>query len=547
MQDTTAPPPFSIPLYKRIWIASVTSQFGSLIQSVGAAWLMVEMGGTKTQIALVQASVTLPIMILALLSGAVADNFPRRIVMLACQIWMFLLSVILCLFAWAGNLSPWALLGFTFLIGCGTAMNGPSWQATVGDIVPRGTIARAVAMNSMGFNIARTAGPALGGAIVAAAGAAAAFTVNTFSYLGIIWVLATWKPEASAKPELKEGLGTAMWAGVRYVALSPQIRRVLFRAALFGTAAAGVPSLLPLVASHLVGGSAITFGLLSGSFGIGAVSGALSNRPVRARLSTEHTLRLTVCVMIVGAVIVALSPWVVLTVPGLILFGWGWLLSLATMNVTVQMSAPRWVVGRSLSLYQMSVFGTMALGSWMSGRLSEHLGVGEAILVMAGLLAIGLVAGFFLPLPEVDDLNLEPTRRWRVPDVKVPVEPRSGPVHIAVHYRIAPADVPRFLAAMNESRRVRLRDGAWQWALTRDLSDPDIWIEKFRFGRWMDYVLHNERRTHTDTENLKLIRSLHQGEWPPQIVRMLERQVTGVTLNPDLSAETTNDPTKEQS
>ena len=539
-----APPPFSIPLYRRIWVASVSSQFGGLIQNVGAAWLMVEMGGTKTQIALVQASATLPIMILALLSGAIADNFPRRLVMLTCQIWMFVLSVILCVFAWMGHLSPWGLLAFTFLIGCGTAMNAPSWQANVGDIVPRGTISAAVAMNSMGFNIARTAGPALGGAIVAVAGAAAAFTINAVSYIGLIWVLFTWRPEKADKLTLREDLGTAMTAGVRYVSLSPPIRRVLLRAALFGVAAASVPSLLPLVASHLVGGSAVTFGVLSGSFGIGAVSGALSNRPVRARLSNEHTIRLTVTVMIIGAVIVALSPWVALTMGGLVLFGWGWLLSMATMNVTVQMSAPRWVVGRALSLYQMCVFGTMAGGSWISGRLAEHHGIAEAILIMAGAQAVGLIVGFFLRLPEVGDLNLELVGRWKTPDVKVPIEPRAGPVHLAVHYRIREEDIPRFLAAMNESRRVRLRNGARGWALVRDLSDPEVWIEKYRFGRWLDYVLHNERRTHEDRNNLQILHTLHQGSWPPPIIRMLERQVTGVTVNPDLSAETTNDPTR---
>lgn len=528
MPDSPAPPPFSIPLYRRIWVASVTSQFGGLIQSVGAAWLMVEMGGSKTQIALVQASVTLPIMILALLSGAIADNYPRRVVMLACQTWMFVLSVVLCIFAWFGHLSPWGLLTFTFLIGCGTAMNAPAWQATVGDIVPRGTIPGAIAMNSMGFNIARTAGPALGGAIVAAAGSAAAFTINAFSYAGLIWVLFRWRPEKPAKPPLREDLGTAMTAGVRYVLLSPSIRRVLIRAVLFG----------------LVGGSAITFGVLSGSFGIGAVSGALSNRHVRARLSSEGILRMTVTTMIAGAVIIALSPWLALTVFGLVLYGWGWLLSMATMNVTVQMSAPRWVVGRALSLYQMCVFGTMAAGSWMSGRLSEHHGIAEAILIMAAIQSIGLLTGFFLRLPEVGDLNLELVGRWRVPDVQVPVEPRSGPVHIAIHYRIREADMPRFLAAMNEIRRVRMRDGARNWALVRDLSDPDIWIEKYRFGRWLDYVLHNERRTQTDQENMRVIKTLHQGDWPPKIVRMLERQVTGVTLDPDLPAETMNDPTR---
>jgi MFS family permease len=168
--------------------------------------------------------------------------------------------------------------------------------------------------------------------------------------------------------------------------------------------------------------------------------------------------------MIAGAVIIALSQWLALTVLGLIIFGWGWLLSMATMNVTVQMSAPRWVVGRALSLYQMCVFGTMALGSWMSGRLAEEYGIAEAILIMAGVQAIGLFTGFFLRLPEVKDLNLELVGRWKAPDVEVPIEPRAGPVHIAVHYRIREEDVPRFLAAMNESRRVRLRDGARGWA-----------------------------------------------------------------------------------
>jgi len=544
MPDAAAPPPFSIPLYRRIWTASVASQFGSLIQSVGAAWLMVEMGGTKTQIALVQASVTLPIMILALLAGAIADNFPRRTVMLSCQIWMFVLSVLLCIFAWFGHLTPWSLLGFTFLIGCGTAMNAPSWQATVGDIVPRGTIAGAVAMNSMGFNIARTAGPAAGGAIVAAFGSAAAFTLNAVSYLGIIWVLFSWRPAKPDKTPLREDLGMAMLAGVRYALLSPQIRRVLLRAALFGIAAVCIPALLPLVARHLVGGSAITFGLLSGSFGIGAVSGALSNRHVRARLTSENTLRLTVSVMLTGAVIVALSPWVALTIFGLVLYGWGWLLSMATMNVTVQMSAPRWVVGRALSLYQMCLFGTMAFGSWASGRLSELYGIAEAILIMAGVLSVGLVVGFFRPLLEIGDANLELTGRWRAPDVKLPVEPRSGPVHIAVHYRIDEADIPRFLAAMNERRRIRLRDGARNWALARDLSDPELWIEKYRFGRWMDYVLLNERRTHADSASTEAIKALHKGSWPPRVDRLLERQVTGVTLDPDLSADATNDPTR---
>ena len=219
---TAAPAPFEIPLFRRIWIANVMSQFGGQMQSVGAAWLMVQLGGSHTQIALVAASVTLPILLIALVAGAVADNYSRRSVMLVAQIYMFALSVTLCGLAWAGLLTPWLLLTFTFLIGCGMAMNAPSWQATVGDIVPRGTIADAVAMNSMGFNIARSAGPALGGAIVAAFGAAATFTLNAISYVGLIAVLFRWKPagpqhrlDAGQTRVRRQGLGRAMMGAAR--------------------------------------------------------------------------------------------------------------------------------------------------------------------------------------------------------------------------------------------------------------------------------------------------------------------------------------------
>lgn len=544
MSDAPAPSPFSIPLFKRIWVANIASQFGGLIQSVGAAWLMVQLGGSETQIALVQASVTLPIMILSLLSGAIADNYPRRTVMLVSQLYMFAVSAILCVFAFMGGLSPWLLLAFTFLLGCGTALNAPSWQATVGDIVPRQTLAAAVSMNSLGFNIARTAGPALGGAIVAAAGAAAAFAVNVVSYVGIIYVLVAWKPEKPLKPALKEDLRTAIGAGVRYVSMSPPIRQVMARAALFGIAASAALSLLPLVAQELVGGGAVTFGILSGAFGIGAVIGAVSNARLRRRFTAESILRITISMIMVGVVIVALSRALPLTVIGLVICGSGWLLSMATMNVTVQMAAPRWVVGRALSLYQMAVFGAMAVGSWITGQLAENYGVTHALLTMAALQSVSLIAGLFLRLPQVEEMNLDLTGRWRQPDMQVPVEPRSGPVHVSVKYRILEADIPRFLAAMNERRRIHLRDGARAWSLVRDLGDAEVWLEQYSFARWLDYVLHNERRTHADDVSINIVKSLHQGSWPPEVHRMLERQVTSVTYDPALVSPTSSDPTR---
>lgn len=545
MPDNSSPPPFSIPLFRQIWTANVASQFGGQMQAVGAAWLMIELGGTQTQIALVAASVTLPILFLSLLAGALADNYSRRRVMMAAQVFMFAVSVLLSLLAWAGWITPWLLLAFTFLIGCGMALNAPSWQATVGDIVPRGTISSAVAMNSMGFNIARSAGPALGGAIVAAFGAAAAFTLNAISYVALIFVLFRWRPAEPDKPKLRESLSSAMQAGVRYVTLSPPIRLTMLRGALFGLGGASLTSLLPIVARDLVEGGAATFGLLLGAFGVGAVIGALFSVRLRGKFSSELLVRTSVMLLIAGAVIVAFSKVLILTMFSLVLCGGGWLVAVSTMTVVVQMSAPRWVVGRAISLYQMAIFGSMAFSSWISGTLSENYGVSNALLVMMGAQTVGLLIGAFFRLPEVGDLNLDPVGRWREPSVKVDIEPRSGPIRVAVQYQIAETDIPAFITAMNERRRVRRRDGAKNWTLSRDLADPEVWVEQYQFARWADYTLHNQRRTHADDGSFSAIKALHKGTWPPVIHRYLERPVNNFTVNPGASPDTTIDPTRE--
>ncbi|RYD90846.1 MAG: MFS transporter, partial [Sphingomonadales bacterium] len=275
----TVPPPiekdspFRNAVFRAVWAGSVLSNFGGLIQSVGAAWMMTSMTSSSEMVALVQASIALPFMLLALVAGAMADNLDRRRVMLTAQFFMLVVSATLCLFAWEGWLSPWLLLSFTFLIGCGTAMNGPAQQAAVGDIVPRSQLPAAVGLNSAGFNLARSVGPAIGGAIVASAGAAAAFLVNTLSYVGLITVLLRWKPNLPPRLLPREGLLTAMGAGVRYVAMSPNLRLVMLRGAAFGLTANALPALMPITARDLVKGGPLTFGTLLGAFGIGAVIG----------------------------------------------------------------------------------------------------------------------------------------------------------------------------------------------------------------------------------------------------------------------------------
>lgn len=521
--------PFRLKLYRAVWVASLCSNFGSLIQSVGASWMMAGLGASAQMVALVQASTSLPIMLLALWAGAIADNLDRRRVLLAAQSFMLLVSALLAAAAWFGLVTPWLLLIFTFLIGCGTAINGPAWQASVGDMVPRPLLPSAVAYNSMGFNIARSVGPALGGAIVAVAGAASAFLINALSYVGLILVLKRWQPDLPPRKLPRERLGVAMTAGVRYVRLSPQIRTVLARATLFGLAASALQALMPLVARDLIGGGPLVYGTLLGAFGLGAVGGALLSRPLRNHLSTENIVRSASIALASGAAITATGV-LPLALLGLAAAGAGWVLALSTFNVSVQMASPRWVVARAISLYQMAAFGGMAGGSWLFGAVASEHGVAIALLAAAATQLLSAVAGFVLPLPGISDLNMDPRDSWVEPHTAVPVEARSGPIVITVEHRIAEDNIAAFLTVMHERRRIRRRDGARDWALSRDLAEPTLWIERFDFATWLDYVRHNERRTHADTANSEALHALWIAGTEPVVHRRIERQTSSLPI-----------------
>ena len=541
--------PFRHAVFRNVWIANLGSQFGGLIQAVGASWMMLSIAAAPEMVTLVQASTTLPIVMFALVAGALADSFDRRGIMIAAQVFMLVVSMALAVCAWFGLITPWLLLLFTFLIGCGAAFNGPAWQASVAEMVPREDLPSAVALNSMGFNIARSVGPAVGGFIVAAAGAAAAFAVNTVTYFGIIIVLARWRPPTEHRLLPRERLGMAVLAGLRYVSMSPNIKFTLLRSFAFGAGASALVALMPLVAKDLVGGGSVAYGLLLGGFGAGAVGGALVAHRLRMSFSNEAIVRLAMLVFAAAVSITAVSSWLALTLAAQLLSGAGWVLALATFNVTVQTSAPRWVVGRALSLYQMATFGGMAGGSWLWGVLTGEIGLSEAllisVLVLLGCIALGIV----FVLPQTEDLKLNLLKRWKEPETALPIEQRSGPVVVTIEYRIDENDVLDFLTAMSDRKRIRRRDGARNWSLLRDLAEPDLWIERYQSPTWLEYVRQNQRITEADAAVWDRIRNLHRGMDKPRVRRMIERQTSSPPAGPaprvkDL-AEPLTDPSRQ--
>lgn len=485
--------------------------------------MMVALGASAQMVTLVQASITLPIVLLALVAGALADGFDRRKLMLIAQGFMFGVSSLLAICAYLDLVTPWLLLMFTFLIGCGAALNAPAWQASVGAMVPRDDIPAAVAINSLGFNLARSLGPGIGGLIVAMAGAAAAFLVNAVSYVGLIFVLLRWRSAPEKRTLPRERLGSAMRSGVRYVSMSPAINSTLIRGFVAGAGASSVSALLPLIARDMIGGGAAIYGLLLGAFGVGAVGGALWSHRLRVAYQNELVVRFALLGSACGIAISAFSTSVALTMIAMVLCGVGWVLIVSILNATVQMSSPRWVVARTLSLYQMATFAGIAGGSWTWGAITEQFNLSVALVAGVAVQLGCILLGRYFRLPETEDMNLD-LMRFDEPATTVPVQGRTGPVVVTIEYRIAPDDIAEFQGIMAERRQIRRRNGARGWSLLRDLADPEIWIERYHSPTWTDYVRHNGRFTQDEATIGARVRTLHLSPDDPPVRRMIERQ-----------------------
>jgi MFS family permease len=506
--------PFRSRIFLALWIASQASNFGSLIQNVGAAWLMTALAGSADMVALVQVATVLPIMLFSLVAGAAADVWDRRRVMLCAQGGLLVVSAVLAGLAWSNHLDPWSLVGLTFLVGVGGALYGPAWQASVREQVPRAELPAAVALNSVAFNLARAAGPALGGVLVAWAGAQAAFAVNAVSYLGLIAVLATWQRPVARSELPPETFAGAMLSGLRFARLSHALQAVLVRAGVFGFLAAGLWALVPLIARDLLGGGAVTYGALLAAFGAGAVAGAFAGTTVRQRFTGEGVVAGGSLVFSAASLVVATSPFLPLTLLALVLGGAAWLLVLSTFNVTVQLRSPRWVVGRAMAIYQAGAFGGLALGAWLWGFVATRYGVPIGLGAPALLLAVTSLLGRVLPMPLTDVVDLEPaTNEIDVRGSRL--DPESGPIVTSTEYRIPAENLSAFLTASRRLQRMRGRNGARRFALLQDTSDAELWTERFELPTWLDYLRLQARMTVTDRAVDAEIVALHAGEEPP--------------------------------
>lgn len=397
--------PFRYPAFRAIWTANLASNIGSMIQSVGAAWLMTELTTSHLLVALVQASATIPILLLGMFAGAIADNFDRRRVMLAAQTGMLIVSAALAALSYSGNIGPWSLLALTLLVGMGTALNGPAWQASVRMQVSKADLPHAVSLNAVSMNLARSVGPAVGGVLISLWDTSLAFAINAISYLGMIVVLAMWKPDAA--PPRKEPMLAAIGRGIRFCASSSPIRKVLLRGLVLGTGAAALQALLPSVAKDRLLGTEIDYGLMLGGFGLGSILAALRVSHLRRRFGSEPVVVGATVLMIVGLVGLALAATPAAAIPAAFIGGMGWVSAMTSLNVAMQLRSPEDILGRCLSMYQAVTFGSMAVGAWIWGLVADMAGLGVALNMAAAWLGATLILHFVAPMPTREEGRLD--------------------------------------------------------------------------------------------------------------------------------------------
>ena len=528
-------------VFRRIWLASLVSNLGILIQGVGAAWAMTQMTSSADKVALVQTALMLPIMLISMPAGAIADMHDRRIVALVSLGFAFVGATTLTVLAWLGLVTPNILLALCFIVGSGMALFGPAWQASVSEQVPAETLPAAVALNGISYNIARSFGPAIGGIVVATAGAVAAFAVNAALYLPLMVVLFLWNRANEPSRLPRERLNRAMVSGVRYITNSPPIKIVLTRTLVTGLIGGSVSALMPLVARDLLHGGAQTYGIMLGAFGMGAVLGALNIGEVRRRMSGEAAVRACAISMAGAIAAVALSTNAIMTAVALVIAGAVWMLAVALFNIGVQLSAPRWVAGRSLAAFQASIAGGIAVGSWGWGHLTDLYGVEAALLVSAGLMLLSPLLGVWLRMPRVGARNEDATEVLADPEVQLSLTGRSGPLVVEIEYRVAQDNARAFHNVMQEVQLSRQRNGAYGWSIARDIGDPELWTERYHCPTWFDYLRQRNRATQSERALHQRAIDFHLGPDPIRVRRMLERPFGSVRWKEDTPDRAANE------
>jgi MFS family permease len=500
--DSSPWAPLAQGAFRWLWLGMLFSWIGTWMQTVGAQWLLVDAPNAAVLVSLVQVATTLPLVLLALPGGVLADSFDRRRLLITVQAYLFVLGILLAVLTAAGLMPPALLLTFTFALGVGAAVQLPTWQAMIPELVPRTQLRTATQLDLVSVNGARSIGPALAGLVIAyLGGVPVVFALYAVCAVVFAVALFFWRRPEAEFPSRRERFVPALRAGSRYVWHEPVVRRILLRVILFVAPAMTLWTLLPLIASQRLGLGAAAYGALFGAFGAGAIIGAAVLGRVRDHLSTNGLLTVAGLVYAAASASIVLIPGLPAALIILVLAGLAWMAVASTFAAELRLFLPTWVRARGFAIYMVTFTGSMTLGALVWGLVAEAAGLRSAFLFSAVVLLAGVVAGVFIRVPETGHLDHEPAIYWPEARLAFDPQPDTGPVLVTVEFIITPEQEAAFLEAMDHLRQSRRRTGATRWELYRDGDRPDRFVEIFSVPSWEEHLRqHSGRLTATDRE-----------------------------------------------
>lgn len=491
--------PFARRAFFWLWLGMLVSTMGVWAQMVGAQWLFIADPNAATIISLVATANALPAMLFGLPAGVLSDAFDRRWLLVGIQAYTFLIAVLLAVLTALDMMPATLLLAFIFAAGLGLAAQLPTWQPLITELVPRSQLVSATRLDMLNVNVARAIGPAIAGVIITFWGVAQVFVFSAACTVLLLGALLLWRrPVADAGP--RERFMPALRSGARYVRHEPGVRRILIRVAMFVAPASAVWTLLPLIANRQLGLDSTGYGVLFAILGVGAVIGSLTLGRLRARFSSNAILAIVAVGFAAAFGLIMMVPGLPAALPLMLVAGFGWNVTIATLNAELQLFLPSWVRARALAVYLMVFTGTQAVASPAWGLVTQHLSLAVAVLTAAVLVAVGGLIGLRYRIPESENADREPVNYWGETVTGLAAEPDSGPIQVMVRFRIRPQDEAAWLEAMDGLRRSRLRTGAYRWELYRIGEDPGSFVEIFTVASWAEHRRQHETRLTLDDQ-----------------------------------------------